>query len=232
MNQLIEIDGAMGEGGGQVLRSALALSLVTRKPFRMINIRSARQKPGLLRQHLTAVRAATQIGQAKITGDQLGSKELLFEPSRICPGEYQFSIGTAGSTTLVLQTILPALCIADSRSVLTLEGGTHNPMAPPFDFIQKAFLPIISRMGSQCEANLEKYGFYPAGGGRFVVHINPTSQLRSMDLIERGNMLSRCARAIVASLPRHIAERELEVIHKKTSWPEDSSYVEEVKDSS
>src|SRR5437773_2398545 len=140
MNELVEIDGSMGEGGGQILRSALALSLVTRKPFRMVNIRAARKKPGLLRQHLTAVQAAMQVGKAKVSGDHIGSAEILFEPSEIASGEYQFSVGTAGSTTLVLQTILPPLIVGGTPSVLTLEGGTHNPMAPPFDFLDKAFL--------------------------------------------------------------------------------------------
>ena len=152
--QLINIDGSAGEGGGQILRSALALSLVTGKPFRITNIRAGRQKPGLLRQHLTAVQAATQVGDAVTDGATLGSTELVFRPEQIRAGEFQFSVGTAGSTTLVLQTVLPALITADRPSTLILEGGTHNPFAPPFDFLKATFLAQLKKFGPQVEANL------------------------------------------------------------------------------
>src|SRR4051812_42841527 len=122
--EVITIDGSLGEGGGQVLRTSLALSLVTGKPFRIVNIRAGRKKPGLLRQHLTAVMAATQIGAAVSDGAEIGSSELVFRPEEVTPGGYRFAVGTAGSTTLVLQTILPALMLANKSSTLTLEGGT------------------------------------------------------------------------------------------------------------
>src|SRR4051794_15478141 len=134
---MITIDGSAGEGGGQILRSSLALSLVTGKPFRIVNIRAGRKKPGLLRQHLTAVLAATQVGGAVSDGAEIGSCELVFRPETVRAGEYRFAVGTAGSTPLVLQTVLPALILAAGPSRLTLEGGTHNPLAPPFDFLAR-----------------------------------------------------------------------------------------------
>jgi RNA 3'-terminal phosphate cyclase (ATP) len=146
---LIEIDGSFSEGGGQILRTSLALSLVTGQAFCVRNIRAARKKPGLLRQHLTAVNAAAEIGQAKVEGASLASSELTFRPSNVIAGRYHFAVGSAGSATLVLQTILPALVVASGPSTLVLEGGTHNPHAPPFDFLQKTFLPILNRMGQR-----------------------------------------------------------------------------------
>src|SRR5205085_2150276 len=133
----------------QILRSALGLSLVTGEPFHIEKIRAGRKNPGLLRQHLTAVTAAAQVGSAEVTGAYLGSKELTFRPTQVKGGDYAFAIGTAGSAMLVLQTVLPALLMADEPSTLTLEGGTHNPFAPPFDFLTKSFLPILRRMGAK-----------------------------------------------------------------------------------
>ena len=142
---MLTIDGSFGEGGGQILRTSLALSLVTGKPFRIGNIRAGRKNPGLLRQHLTAVNAATEISRAEVTGAAIGSRELTFAPGSVVSGNYAFAVGTAGSTTLVLQTVLPALLVASGKSKLILEGGTHNPFAPPFDFLEKAFLPLVNR---------------------------------------------------------------------------------------
>ncbi len=229
--KIITIDGSQGEGGGQILRTSLGLSLVTGMPFRIERIRAGREKPGLLRQHLTAVNAARQVGQARVEGAALGSKELEFRPGKVASGDYSFQVGTAGSTTLVLQTILPALVTAASPSTVTLEGGTHNPFAPPFDFLERAFLPLLSRMGPTVVAKLERPGFYPAGGGRFRVEISPCQRLRPLELCSRGELRSRKARAMVASLPRTIAERELRVITKRLSWPKESLEVVETNDS-
>ena len=214
---MITIDGSYGEGGGQILRTSLALSLVTGKPFSIHNIRAGRKKPGLMRQHLTAVNAAAKIGKAAIEGNSIGSRAFTFEPQMIKPGNFHFAIGSAGSCTLVFQTILPALLIAGEPSQIILEGGTHNPFAPPFDFLKKAFLPIINRMGPKVDAVLEKPGFYPAGGGRFRVSINP-ADLNRFELLERGNIIRKTARAAVANLPVKIANRELKVIHEKLEW--------------
>jgi RNA 3'-terminal phosphate cyclase (ATP) len=220
---MITIDGSFGEGGGQILRTSLGLSLVTGQPFRIDKIRAGRRNPGLLRQHLTAVKAAAKIGQAEVIGANIGSTQLTFTPGRVAHGDYQFAVGTAGSATLVLQTILPALLISgdrDQRTQLALEGGTHNPFAPPFDFLARAFLPLLERMGVRVEARLERYGFYPAGGGRVEIIIRPAKRLEPIELNERGNILNRRATALVAHLPRNIAERELGVVHRKLSWPQ------------
>ena len=179
----VAIDGAVGEGGGQTLRTSLALSLVTGRAFRITNIRAGRAKPGLLRQHLTAVRAAVEISDAACDGAEIGAGELVFRPGAVRAGDYRFAIGTAGSTTLVLQTVLPALALAGGPSRLTLEGGTHNPFAPPFDFLARTFLPVFNRFGPQVEATLTRAGFYPAGGGQIAVSVVPVDRLRPVELL-------------------------------------------------
>jgi RNA 3'-terminal phosphate cyclase (ATP) len=214
---MLTLDGSLGEGGGQILRSALSLSMVTGTPFRIKRIRARRERPGLRPQHLAAVHAAAEVCGAEVEGAVLGSGELTFRPGKVLPGAHAFAIGTAGSTTLVLETVLPALLTASGPSQLTLEGGTHNPLSPPFDFLEKAFLPICSRMGPRIEARLERPGFYPAGGGRFTVAIEPVSRLEPLSLLERGPILSRRARAVVAHLPVTIAQRELKVLARHLS---------------
>lgn len=136
---MIEIDGGAGEGGGQILRTSLSLSAVTGKAFAIRNIRARRSKPGLMRQHLTAVRAAAEICGAAVEGAEVGSQVLVFEPGKIKPGDYVFRIGSAGSTSLVLQTVLPPLAFARANSIVVIEGGTHNTGAPPFDFLDRCF---------------------------------------------------------------------------------------------
>jgi RNA 3'-terminal phosphate cyclase (ATP) len=227
---MLNIDGSFGEGGGQILRTALALSMVTGKPFRIEKIRAGRPKPGLLRQHLTAVKAAVAISGATVSGADLGSGALTFSPGSVSAGEFAFAVGTAGSATLVLQTVLPALLTASTSSKLVLEGGTHNPAAPPFDFLVKSFLPLINRMGPTVTAELERPGFYPAGGGRFSVSIIPALRLRPLEMLERGVIRSINARAVVANLPRSIAEREVKLIGRLLSLAGDSLTVEETRD--
>jgi len=219
---MITIDGSQGEGGGQILRSSLALSALTGQPFRIENIRAGREKPGLMRQHLTAVNAAAAICSAAVEGAAIGSRQLTFQPQRVKAGEYTFSIGSAGSTTLVLQTVLPPLMLADGPSSLTLEGGTHNIHAPPLDFLERAFLPIVNRMGPKVWIALERAGFYPAGGGRFFATIEPAKTLAPIELIERGPITHRRARAVCAALPGEIALRELEEVRKTFDWPKES----------
>src|SRR5919109_679677 len=166
---MLTLDGSFGEGGGQILRTALGLSLVTGQPFRMFKVRAGRPKPGLQAQHLAAVKAAATIGCAEVEGATLGSQELVFAPKQITPGEYAFAVGTAGSATLVLQTVLPALMSASTPSSLILEGGTHNPLAPPFEFLLKVFLPLVHRMGPAVKVKLDRHGFYPGGAGKMRV---------------------------------------------------------------
>ncbi len=213
MSPCIDIDGAQGEGGGQILRSALALSLVTGRPFRIRAIRARRPKPGLLRQHLAAVQAACAVG-GEAGGAELGATALTFTPGRVRGGEHRLAVGSAGSATLVLQAVLPALILANEPSRLTLEGGTHNPSAPPFDFLERAFVPVLRRMGATIELALEAHGFYPAGGGRFTVEISPVTALRRVALLERGPV-TILARALIAGLPEHIAQRELQIVQER-----------------
>src|SRR5205823_10639717 len=174
-NYLLLIDGSHGEGGGQIIRTSAALSLVTGKPFHVIHARANRAKPGLRQQHLTAVRAAAAIGSATVEGAKVGSTEFTFSPGKVTPGDYLFNVGTAGSATLVLQTVLPPLMIASGPSVLRFEGGTHNVHAPPYDFLERTFIPLVRRMGPQILIELGRYGFYPPGGGRFDVFIDPAT---------------------------------------------------------
>ena len=231
MSQQILIDGSQGEGGGQILRSSLALSLVTGKPFCIENIRSKRRKPGLMRQHLTAVNAAVEVGAADVSGNAIGSTRLTFRPNKIKSGNFHFSIGTAGSTTLVLQTILPALMLADKPSTLKLSGGTHNPMAPPLDFLDRTYLPLLAKIGPQVETKLVRPGFYPAGGGEFHVNITPTKKLKPLQLIERGEIKRRSVRLMFANLPFHIIEREKATILKNTNWDESVVDIREMPNS-
>jgi len=216
---MITIDGAAGEGGGQILRTALALSLVTGQPFRITHIRAGRKKPGLLRQHLTALQAAMQIGDGVADGDTIGSQELVFRPEAARAGEYRFAVGTAGSTTLVLQTILPALMCLGEPSRLVLEGGTHNPFAPPFDFLARTFLPQLARLGPTVEVQLVRPGFYPAGGGKMEITITPAKTLQPLELLDRGAEGVRTVTAHVAALSAAIAERAFERFEKRLGWP-------------
>ncbi|WP_343342976.1 RNA 3'-terminal phosphate cyclase [Sphingomicrobium sp. XHP0239] len=218
---MITIDGSEGEGGGQMLRNACALSLVTGEPFIIEKIRAGRDQPGLMRQHLTAIEAACAIGGADCEGLQLGSNRITFKPGSVTPGDYRFAVGTAGSTALVLQTILVPLALADKPSHLIIEGGTHANMAPPFDFIAKCFLPIFERMGPRVSARIKRHGFFPRGGGRIEIDIEP-SPLRRIECIERGELRERSGMIVSASLgdgkiPQRIRKATLKAL---TEWDE------------
>jgi RNA 3'-terminal phosphate cyclase (ATP) len=226
---MLTIDGSLGEGGGQILRTALGLSLVTGLGFRIHHLRAGRPKPGLQAQHLAAVQAAAAVGQAQVQGAVKGALELEFQPQAVTPGDYHFSVGTAGSTTLVLQTLLPALMTARGPSALVLEGGTHNPLAPPFEFLARTYLPLIHRMGPKVRVKLDRHGFYPAGGGKLRVSIEPSPKLSRLDLVERGGGVRLSATALVAHLPMHVAERELKVLKRELDLDAEALRTEEVK---
>ncbi|WP_433929465.1 RNA 3'-terminal phosphate cyclase [Sorangium cellulosum] len=215
---MLTIDGSVGEGGGQILRTTLSLSLITQTPVRITSIRKGRARPGLMRQHLTSVQAAAQVGRAEVSGAAIGSQEIVFRPSAIAPGDHTFRVGSAGSTMLVLQTVLPALLRAPAPSTLTLEGGTHNPMAPPFDFLELAYLPLVRRMGPDITATLVTPGFYPAGGGLARVSVAPAPSLAPLTLLSRGEIRGRRAVATVSNLPSSVAMRELEAAAAVLGW--------------
>lgn len=217
MTTPIEIDGSEGEGGGQILRTSLALSVITGTPVLFRNVRAKRAKPGLRRQHLAAVRAAGTISGANLRGDAVGSMELWFAPSTVAPGRHTIAIGTAGSTTLVLQTVMWPLLLADAPSEVVIEGGTHNPMAPTFDFLERTFFPQVRRMGVDADLTLERHGFYPAGGGRLRAALRP-STLTPHVWKARGKARGVDARALVANLPQSIAKRELGTAITALGW--------------
>jgi RNA 3'-terminal phosphate cyclase (ATP) len=201
----IQLDGI--NGGGQMLRTALSLAMITGQPFRMTNIRGKRKKPGLMRQHLTCVKAACEISNGTADGAEIGSTELVFRGGKLSGDSYHFAVGTAGSTSLLFQTLLPALLHADEASTLQLEGGTHNPMAPPFEFLDRVFLPALRRMGADATVDLVESGFAPAGGGIIKCQIQPCAKLTPLDLHERGELQSLRLRVPIRNLSGSIANR-------------------------
>jgi RNA 3'-terminal phosphate cyclase (ATP) len=218
MDRVVEIDGSLGEGGGQVLRTAISLAALHSRPLHIVNIRAGRARPGLKRQHLTCLRAVAELCGGRLEGDKANSSEIRFQPGPVKAGDYHFSVGTAGSALLVFQTVIWPLLFADGNSRVVFEGGTHNPMAPSFDFIERCFVPIIRRMGAEVELTLEKRGFMPAGGGRVVAEIQGTRSLSPIDLVARGALLERRATGLVANLPGTIAIRELSEIRQLLQW--------------
>lgn len=221
---MLEIDASQGEGGGQILRTALSLAMLTGTPITLNRIRAKRPKPGLMRQQLACVQAAQVISGATVSGAELGSAALTFEPGAIRGGDYRFEIGTAGSCMLVLQTIWPALLRAPAPSVVTLTGGTHNPLAPPFHFIERAFAPLVRRLGTSVDLQLRRHGFYPAGGGEARIEITPAASaapLQPFDLLTRGALQRGYAECLAPGLARSVAARELETLGAALGWHAD-----------
>ncbi len=242
------IDGSHGEGGGQILRTSLALSIITGKPLEMRNIRAGRAKPGLRRQHLTCVQAAAALCNAEVAGASVGSKHLVFTPrERTAETTLAFDIGTAGSTTLVVQTILIPAIVGGTALTFSVAGGTHNPMAPPFDFLDRVFAPQLRAMGATVTLTLDKYGFVAgppidrpegrrgredkrrdprafydaelADRGKLTVVVEP-SRLTRIEIVDTPEVTAHHATAIVARLPTHVASRELEVVRERLGWSE------------
>jgi len=219
---MIEIDGSAGEGGGQILRTSLALSMCTGRPFTLTRIRAGRAKPGLMRQHLTCVNAAAEVCGAEVQGAEMNSQSLTFTPGEVRAGDYRFNVGTAGSCTLVLQTVWPALLFADAPSRVALGGGTHNPMAPPFHFLERSYAPLMRRLGANVELTLRRLGFYPAGGGEIEATISPAvDALQPFDLVERGRPTESYAECLAPALPRAVVQRELEQVGSSLGWQEE-----------
>lgn len=230
MTKPIVIDGSEGEGGGQVLRSSLSLSAWTGRPFRIEQIRGRRKRPGLLRQHLTAVRATAELCGAEVSGDELNGTTLEFRPGAVRHGDYAFKIGSAGSTTLVLQTVLLPLLRADGPSRVVIEGGTHNPLAPPFPFLRDTFLPVLARMGVRAHVTLERPGFHPAGGGRLVAELEPVAHWQRLELLTRGAHRATRAHALVSELPESIATREIAALREALDLPREVCTTERLED--
>jgi RNA 3'-phosphate cyclase len=205
---MIEIDGSMGEGGGQVLRSALTLSILSSQPFSIQNIRRSRQKPGLMAQHLKAVDAAAAISRASVVGAHMGSTTLEFHPGEIRSGRYQLDIGTAGATSLVLQTIALPLSLASSASSVIITGGTHVPWSPSYHYLDSQWCYWLSRMGFDLSLKLDQAGFYPQGGGRISCVIRPAHQIQPLQLAQRGDLVRLSGISAVAELEQSIADRQ------------------------
>lgn len=215
---LIEIDGSSGEGGGQIFRTALTLAMCLQKNVRISNIRARRNKPGLLRQHLTCLRAAAEICNGSIEGGELGSAEVVFRPGAVRSGQYRFAIGSAGSTSLVFQTVLMPLLLSDGISEIKFEGGTHNGNSPSVDFIERSFLPLLKKMGCRVDTVFERYGFYPAGGGCWHATVYPVDRIDKVEILEPGALQAREAVAISARIPAHVTDRELLQVQRKCYW--------------
>ncbi|HEY5935231.1 MAG TPA: RNA 3'-terminal phosphate cyclase [Kofleriaceae bacterium] len=240
---LVEIDGSSGEGGGQILRTSLALSIITGRPLRISNIRAGRAKPGLRRQHLACVEAAAQLCGAELRGAQVGSQQLEFTPPaagmRESMVELTVDIGSAGSTSLVVQTILVPAIMAGRSLRATVIGGTHNPMAPPFDFLARVFVPHLRAMGADVTLTLERHGFATGGGashdeitkhrGEVTLVVGPGG-LRPIAIIETPPITERHATAILARLPTHVAEREFSVVKDRCGFTPIDCEIREVHD--
>jgi len=204
----IEIDGSFGEGGGQILRTALSLSCITGFSLKLFGIRKGRKKPGLMPQHQTCVNAVSEICNAEVFGNEIGSTELTFVPQKIKSGNYFFDIKTAGSSSLVIQTLLPALIFTDGISRVTIKGGTHVPFSPSYNYISEVFIPLLNKIGIKIETSINKYGFYPKGGGEVIFKIFPCEKIKRLNVVKRGELLSITGCSAVSNLPLHIAERQ------------------------
>ncbi|HEY5946607.1 MAG TPA: RNA 3'-terminal phosphate cyclase [Kofleriaceae bacterium] len=216
---LIEIDGSRGEGGGQILRTALALSMITKRPTRIRGIRAGRKRPGLQPQHLACVEAAAQLCHAHTIGAEVDSQQLEFTPGVDCSEHVAIDIGTAGSTTLVVQTILAPAIVAGRALHATVIGGTHNPLAPPFEFLDRVFLPHLRAMGAHVSLTLDKHGVFPNGGGKVAIEVRPASKLTPIAVVEAGPVTGRRAEVIIARLPTHVADRELAIVRDRFKIP-------------
>lgn len=217
MNKYIEIDGSFGEGGGQILRSSLSLSLITGKPFRITKIRAGREKPGLSHQHLEAIQAAVQISGSKAEGAALRSQELSFEPGRVAAGDYSFAVRTAGAMPLVLHTVFLPLAMSGNKVALKFQGGTHVAWAPAYEYLLEVWLPALRRCGLDMRLEIQQAGYYPQGGGKFSLELSSVSKLRPLSLLDRPPLQKLHLVCVLSGLPPHVAEREHKVIAAKAS---------------
>lgn len=205
---MIEINGATGESGGQIIRTALSLAAITQKSVRIFNIRAGRSNPGLRPQHLTACKAVRNVCRGTLEHAELGSSQLIFNPGKIIGGKYEFNIGTAGSVTLVAQTLLPLLLFATKPSTLRIIGGTHVMKSPSFDYFNEVFLSALAKFGAESSTRMLRPGFYPKGGGEIELHVKPT-ELHSCSSWEPGDHPRVIIR--ISQLPVHIAVREKKI---------------------
>ena len=205
---MVTIDGSYGEGGGQVLRCAVALSCLTGQPVKIFNIRGRRPKPGLQPQHLVSIEAAAALSNAEVDGARIGSTEVAFSPKAVSGGGYCFDIGTAGSVTLVVQAVLPILLFAEAESEVKILGGTDVPWSPPADYVKYVSLPALQSMGIDAGIEIARRGHYPKGGGEILLRAAPVSSLRALRAIERGRVESIRGVSNCTNLPQHVSVRQ------------------------
>jgi len=233
---VVDIDGARGEGGGQILRTSLALSMLTGKQLVMRNIRAGRAKPGLRRQHLACVEAARDLCGATVHGAKVSSQYIEFTPGPVRGGGHHVNIGSMGSSTLVVQTILVPAIAAGLALRMTIRGGTHNPMAPPFEFVHRVFGPHLVAMGARFELALDQHGFVGAPHerddklGQLTLTVHGGGALHPIHVIDVPELTSRRAVALLARLPTHVAERELEVVRARLGFAAAECATQELRD--
>ena len=212
---MLTIDGSYGEGGGQILRSSLTLALVTGRPFRLVNIRAGRKRPGLRPQHLAAITGAADICGAQCKGNRENSTELTFVPGSIVSGNYRFAVGTAGSAPLVLQTLLLPLCLTKGPSSVIVSGGTHVPWSPSFHYLAWQWVPFMKRIGCHLQLNLRQAGYYPQGGGIIEAATGGSASLRHLNLLQRGPLRKLRIVSLVSNLSESIARRQAEQLVRR-----------------
>jgi len=205
---MIVVDGSFGEGGGQILRTSIALSSLLLKPVKVINIRAKRKPPGLKRQHMTAIKVLATLTNAEVKGLELGSMAIEFIPKVRRGGHFSFDIGTAGSISLVLQAALPVMLYASTSVSLTIRGGTDVPWSPPIDYVRNVLVPLLNEMGAKVNIRVERRGHYPRGGGIVHILVEPVKKLRPLRKLSRGSVLAIYGISHAVKLPSHVAIRQ------------------------
>lgn len=205
---MLKIDGSYGEGGGQIIRTALTLSCITSLPVKIRKVRAGREKPGLRPQHVTCVEAAAMLCDAEVTGAEVGSEKLTFRPTRpVYSGEYCFKIETAGAASLVMQTVLLPLVISEGESTVHVTGGTHVPHSPTAHYLRDVYAPMLIQSGADVVITLPQYGWYPEGGGEIVAKIQGRPKLKAQTLVERGELERVFGVGLASNLQVHIPQR-------------------------
>jgi RNA 3'-phosphate cyclase len=215
MATAVRIDGSHGEGGGQILRTALALSAIVGRHAEIVKIRARRKKPGLQPQHLTAVTAVARVAEAEVDGAELGSTSLTFRPRQIRGGDFVLEVGTAGATTLVFQAMLWPLAVGAGRGQVVIRGGTHVPYSPPFHYLRDVFLPAAAALGLKASTDLLRWGFYPRGAGGMRAEVHPPTLFKPVELVERPAPTLVHGISAVVNLPRSIGDRQRERAAKR-----------------